>query len=70
MSIPVWETLATHLAMHWLLTGVKLLNVKTQVRFPSASGGTQFTLVHWLVPGVNGPVSFQTVALCLSLIHI
>ena len=49
--------------MHGFLTGVELLDVEPEVGLPAAGGGTELTLVHRLVAGVNGPVSLQTVAL-------
>ena len=60
---PVWKTLATHLAVHRFLTGVKLLDVQPEVGLTAAGGGAELTLVDWLVSGVDGAVSFQTVTL-------
>ena len=71
--LPVRKALATHLAMHWFLTGVKLLNMESQVCLPATGCGTQFTLIHWLVSCVDGSVCFQTVALsepCMTYVTL
>ena len=60
---PVWKTLAAHLAVHRFLTGVKLLDVETEVGLATTGGGTEFTLVDRLVSGVDSAVSLQTVTL-------
>ena len=64
ITVPVWETLATHFTMHRFLAGVQLLDVEPQVCFAAARGRTKFALVHGLVTGVDGSMGLQTVALC------
>ena len=61
--LPVRKAFATHLAMHRLLTGVKLLDVKPQVCFPPASCRAKLALISGFVPRVDGSVRLQAVAL-------
>ena len=49
--------------MHGFLTGVELLDVEAKVGLATTGGGTELTLVDWLVSGVNCAMGLQTVAL-------
>lgn len=61
--VSVWKSLAAHLAVHRFLTGVKLLDVETEVSLATTGGGTEFTLVDRLVSSVDSAMSLQTVTL-------
>ena len=49
--------------MHRFLAGVELLDVEAKVGLTTTGGGTELTLVDWLVSGVDCAVSLQTVTL-------